>query len=38
LNVGRNLTAQLDYGHVLSATDPAEKGDQRLHALLTVAF
>jgi hemolysin activation/secretion protein len=38
LNVDRNLTAQLDYGHVLSATDPAEKGDQRLHALLTAAF
>jgi hemolysin activation/secretion protein len=38
LNVGRNLTAQLDYGHVLSATDPAERGDQRLHALLTAAF
>ena len=38
LNVGRNLTAQLDYGHILSATDPAEKGDQRLHALLTAAF
>jgi hemolysin activation/secretion protein len=38
LNVGRNLTAQLDYGHVLSATDAAEKGDQRLHALLTAAF
>ena len=38
LNVGRNLMAQLDYGHVLSATEPAEKGDQRLHALLTAAF
>jgi hemolysin activation/secretion protein len=38
LNVGRTLTAQLDYGHVLSATDPAEKGDQRLHARLTAAF
>lgn len=38
LNVGRNLTPQLDYGHVLSATDPAEKGDQRLHATVTVAF
>ena len=38
LNVGRNLTSQLDYGHVLSATDPAEKGDQRLHATVTVAF
>ena len=38
LNVDRNLTAQLDYGHVLSATDPAEKGDQRLHATVTVAF
>jgi hemolysin activation/secretion protein len=38
LNVRRNLTAQLDYGHVLSATDPAQKGDQRLHALLTVAY
>jgi hemolysin activation/secretion protein len=38
LNMGRSLTAQLDYGHVLSATDPAEKGDQRLHAAVTVAF
>jgi hemolysin activation/secretion protein len=38
LNVDRNLTAHLDYGHVLSATDPAEKGEQRLHAAVTVAF
>ena len=38
MNVRRNLTAQLDYGHVLSASDQAEKGDQRLHALLTAAF
>jgi hemolysin activation/secretion protein len=38
LDVHRNLTAQLDYGHVLSATDPAEKGDQRLHARVTAAF
>ena len=38
LNVGRTLTAQLDYGHVLRATDSAEKGDQRLHARLTAAF
>lgn len=38
LNMGRSLTAQLDYGHVVNATDPAEKGDQRLHAAVTVAF
>jgi hemolysin activation/secretion protein len=38
LNMSRSLTAQADYGHVLSATDPAEKGDQRLHAAVTVAF
>jgi hemolysin activation/secretion protein len=38
LNVGRQLTAQLDYGHVLSATDAAEQGEQRLNALLTVDF
>jgi hemolysin activation/secretion protein len=38
LSTGRYLSAQLDYGHVVSATDAAEKGDQRLHALVTVAF
>jgi hemolysin activation/secretion protein len=35
---GRHVSMQLDYGHVLSATDPAQKGEQRLHALLAVTF
>jgi hemolysin activation/secretion protein len=38
LNVDRNLTAALDYGHVLSATDRAEKGEQRLYARVMAAF
>jgi hypothetical protein len=29
---------QMDYGRVVSATDPQQKGDQRLHAMLAVTY
>jgi hemolysin activation/secretion protein len=35
---GRYLSLQMDYGRVVSATDPQQKGDQRLHALLALAY
>jgi hemolysin activation/secretion protein len=38
LTRGRNMTLQLDYGHVVSTSDPQEKGDQRLHAMLALAY
>ena len=38
LTRGRNLTLQMDYGHVVSTSDPQEKGDQRLHAMLALAY
>ena len=38
LTSGRAVSLQMDYGHVVSATDPQQKGEQRLHALLAVAY
>jgi hemolysin activation/secretion protein len=38
LNSGRAVSLQVDYGHVVSASDPQQKGEQRLHALLAVAY
>jgi hemolysin activation/secretion protein len=38
LTRGRFLTLQMDYGRVVSASDPTQKGDQRLHALLAMAY
>ena len=38
LNRGRNLSVQMDYGRVVSATDPQRKGDQRLHAMLVLTY
>jgi hemolysin activation/secretion protein len=38
LTRGRNLSVQMDYGRVVSATDPQQKGDQRLHAMLAVTY
>jgi hemolysin activation/secretion protein len=38
LTRGRFLTLQLDYGHVVSASDPQQRGAQRLHAMLAVAY
>ncbi|MDB6087942.1 MAG: ShlB/FhaC/HecB family hemolysin secretion/activation protein [Gammaproteobacteria bacterium] len=35
---GRTLSLQMDFGRVVSASDPRQKGDQRLHALLALAF
>jgi hypothetical protein len=35
---GRTLSLQMDYGRVFSASDVRQKGEQRLHALITVAF
>lgn len=35
---GKYLSAQMDYGRVVSASDPQHKGDQRLHALLALAY
>ena len=34
----RNLSVQMDYGRVVSATDPTQQGDQRLHASLQVSY
>jgi hemolysin activation/secretion protein len=38
LTRGRNLSLQMDYGRVVSATDPEQKGDQRLHAMLALTY
>ena len=38
LNSGRAVSLQVDYGHVVSASEPQQKGEQRLHALLAVAY
>ena len=38
LTRGRFLTLQMDYGHVVSASDPQHRGAQRLHAMLAVAY
>jgi hemolysin activation/secretion protein len=38
LSRGRYLSLQMDYGRVVSASDPQQKGDQRLHALLALAY
>jgi hemolysin activation/secretion protein len=35
---GKYLSLQMDYGRVVSASDPQAKGDQRLHALLAVSY
>jgi len=35
---GRTLSLQLDFGRVINASDPQQKGDQRLHALLALSF
>jgi hemolysin activation/secretion protein len=35
---GRRLSVQMDYGRVFSASDVQLKGEQRLHALIAVAF
>lgn len=36
LNGGKALSLQMDYGYVISASDPQYRGEQRLHALLIV--
>jgi hemolysin activation/secretion protein len=38
LTRGRFLSLQMDYGRVVSASDPQQKGDQRLHAMLALAY
>jgi hemolysin activation/secretion protein len=38
LSSGRYLSLQMDYGRVVSASDPQQKGDQRLHALLALTY
>jgi hemolysin activation/secretion protein len=38
LTSGRALSLQMDYGQVFSASDVQQKGEQRLHALIAVAF
>jgi hemolysin activation/secretion protein len=35
---GKYLSVQMDYGRVVSASDPQQKGDQRLHALLALSY
>jgi hemolysin activation/secretion protein len=35
---GRTLSLQMDFGRVVSASDPRQRGDQRLHALLALSF
>jgi hemolysin activation/secretion protein len=38
LTGGKALSLQVDYGYVISATNPQLKGEQRLHALLIVDY
>ena len=35
---GRMLSLQMDYGHVISASDTQQKGEQRFDAVLAVSF
>jgi hemolysin activation/secretion protein len=35
---GRTVSLQMDYGHVVSASDAQQKGEQRFDVLLAVAF
>jgi hemolysin activation/secretion protein len=38
LTSGRALSLQVDYGRVVSATNTQQRGEQRLHALLALAY
>jgi hemolysin activation/secretion protein len=38
LSSGKALSLQVDYGHVVSASEPQVRGDQRLHALFAFAY
>ena len=38
LAYGKYLSLQMDYGRVVSTSDPQHKGDQRLHALLAFSY
>jgi hemolysin activation/secretion protein len=38
LSSGRALSLQVDYGHVIDASDPRQKGEQRLHAQLALSY
>ncbi len=38
LSSGRALSLQVDYGHVVDASDPQQRGEQRLHALLALSY
>lgn len=38
LSNGRALSVQVDYGRVVSATNAQQRGEQRLHALLALAY
>jgi hemolysin activation/secretion protein len=38
LSSSRSLSLQVDYGYVVSASEPQVRGDQRLHALLVFAY
>ena len=38
LSSGKALSLQLDYGHVVDASDPQQRGDQRLHGVLALSY
>jgi hemolysin activation/secretion protein len=38
LTGGKALSLQVDFGHVISATNPQHRGEQRLHALMVVDY
>jgi hemolysin activation/secretion protein len=38
LSSGRALSLQVDYGHVIDASDPQQRGEQRLHAQLALSY
>ncbi|HEY4365703.1 MAG TPA: ShlB/FhaC/HecB family hemolysin secretion/activation protein [Steroidobacteraceae bacterium] len=38
LSSGKSLSLQVDYGHVVSASEPEVRGDERFHALLVFTY
>ena len=38
LTSGRAVSLQMDYGHVVDASNPSQKGEGRLHASFAVSY
>jgi hemolysin activation/secretion protein len=38
LSSGRALSLQMDYGRIVDASNPQQRGEQRVHALLALSY